>query len=87
VQFKLWTDDAFNALGPTLVSSLDTSARYTAFQRMLDIYDWDDPPGTVLFAIGMFYAERRSLHWQPYPVEHMDFRAAAFSAPPQPRKA
>jgi peptide/nickel transport system substrate-binding protein len=87
VQYKMWTDDAFNALGPTLVSSLDTAARSAAFQHMLDIYDWDDPPGTVLFAIGMFYAERRSLHWQPYPVEHMDFRAEAFSAPPQPRKA
>jgi peptide/nickel transport system substrate-binding protein len=87
VQYKMWTDDAFNALGPTLVSNLDPAARYQAFQQMLDIYDWDDPPGTVLFAIGMFYAERRDLHWQPYPVEHMDFRAAAFSAPPQPRKA
>jgi peptide/nickel transport system substrate-binding protein len=87
VQYKMWTDDTFNALGPTLVSSLDTAARSAAFQHMLDIYDWDDPPGTVLFAIGMFYAERRSLHWQPYPVEHMDFRAEAFSAPPQPRKA
>jgi peptide/nickel transport system substrate-binding protein len=87
VQYKMWTDDEFNSLGPTLVTNLDTAARYKAFQRMLDIYDWDDPPGTVLFAIGMFYAERRSLHWQPYPVEHMDFRTAAFSAPPQPRKA
>jgi len=86
VQYKMWADDAFNAVGPTLVSSLDTAARYAAFQHMLDIYDWDDPPGTVLFAIGMFYAERRSLHWEPYPVEHMDFRAEAFSAPPQPRK-
>jgi peptide/nickel transport system substrate-binding protein len=87
VQYKMWSDDEFNSLGPTLVSNLDTKARYTAFQHMLDIYDWEDPPGTVLFAMGMFYAQRRSLHWQPYPVEHMDFRAAAFSAPPQPRKA
>ena len=55
----MWSDDDFNNLGPTLVTSLDTKARYTAFQRMLDIYDWDDPPGTVLFAIGMFYAQRR----------------------------
>jgi peptide/nickel transport system substrate-binding protein len=87
VQYKMWSDDEFNSLGPTLVSNLDTKARYTAFQHMLDIYDWEDPPGTVLFAMGMFYAQRRSLHWQPYPVEHMDFRAAAFSVPPLPRKA
>jgi peptide/nickel transport system substrate-binding protein len=87
VQYKMWSDDAFNALGPTLVSSLDTKARYDAFQRMLDIYDWEDPPGTVLYTVGMFYGQRRTLHWRPYPVEHMDFRGFAFSAPPQPRKA
>jgi peptide/nickel transport system substrate-binding protein len=48
VQYKMWSDDAFNALGPTLVSNLDSTARYDAFQKMLDIYDWEDPPGTVL---------------------------------------
>lgn len=87
VQYKLWTNEAFNALGPTLVSSLDPKARYAAFQSMLDIYDHDDPPGTVLFTAGMFYAQRRDLHWRPYPVEHMDFRKDAFSAAPVPRKA
>ena len=87
VQYKFWADDAFNALGPTLVSSLDTKARYTAFQSMLDIYENDDPPGTVLYTVGMFYAQRKSLHWLPYPVEHMDFRTEAFSAPPLSRKA
>lgn len=87
VQYKMWSDDAFNALGPTLVSNLDTKARYYAFQKMLDIYDWEDPPGTVLYTVGMFYGERKSLHWQAYPVEHMDFRAQAFSAPPASRKA
>jgi peptide/nickel transport system substrate-binding protein len=87
VSFKLWSDDAFNALGPTLVTSLDEKARYAACQRMLDIYDHDDPPGTVLFTAGMFYGERRDLHWLPYPVEHMDFRTEAFSAPPVARKA
>ena len=87
VQYKMWSDDAFNALGPTLVSSLDAKARYAAFQSMLDIYEHDDPPGTVLFTVGMFYAERRTLNWLPYPVEHMDFRKDAFSAPPARRKA
>ena len=87
VQYKMWADDAFNALGPTLVSNLDTKARYDAFQKMLDIYDWEDPPGTVLYTVGMFYAQHKTLHWKPYPVEHMDFRSFAFSAPPQSRSA
>ena len=87
VSFKLWNDDAFNALGPGLVSNLDPKVRYEACQRMLDIYDWEDPPGTVLFTAGMFYGERKNLNWLPYPVEHMDVRAEAFSAPPAPRKA
>lgn len=87
VTFKLWKDDAFNALGPDLVSNLDPKVRYEACQRMLDIYDWEDPPGTVLFTAGMFYGERKNLNWLPYPVEHMDFRTEAFSAPPAPRKA
>ncbi|HEY2133343.1 MAG TPA: ABC transporter substrate-binding protein [Acetobacteraceae bacterium] len=87
VQYKFWSDDEFNALGPTLVANLDPKARYTAFQKMLDIYDNDDPPGTVLHTVGMFYAEHKSLHWLAYPVEHMDFRKDAFSAPPAARKA
>jgi len=87
VQYKMWTDEAFNALGPTLVSSLDPKARYDAFQKMLDIYEHDDPPGTVLYTAGMFYAERKNLHWLAYPVEHMDFRKDAFAQAPVPRKA
>ena len=87
VSFKLWANEAFNALGPTLVSSLDAKARYEACQRMLDIYDYEDPPGTVLFTAGMFYGQRKDLHWLPYPVEHMDFRMDAFSTPPAARRA
>ena len=87
VQYKFWSNDEFNGLGPTLVTSLDPKARYTAFQRMLDIYDWEDPPGTVLYTVGMFYAQRKDLHWRPYPVEHMDFRKEAFAADPVRRKS
>ena len=86
VQYKFWSNDAFNALGPTLVTSFDPKARYTAFQNMLDIYDWEDPPGTVLYTVGMFYAQRKDFHWRPYPVEQMDFRRDAFAADPVRRK-
>ena len=82
--FGLWSFGKFAAAaGPAIYNP----AALQAFQHMLDIYDWEDPPGTVMFTVGMFYGQRSSLNWTPYPVEHMDFRSFAFSAPPQPRKA
>lgn len=52
------------------------SERKRAFRRMLEIFDTDDPAGTVLHDLTMFYGKRKDVPWHPYPIEYMDFRAA-----------
>lgn len=73
---KEWTNAAFNDASQVLVGSLDTAERKRAFRRMLEIWDNEDPAGTVLHDLTMFYGQRSNVPWQPYPVEYMDFRAA-----------
>ncbi|MCG8561348.1 MAG: ABC transporter substrate-binding protein [Hyphomicrobiales bacterium] len=70
----LWTNAEFNKLGETLQYSEDVQARKAAFQKMLDIYDMQDPPGFVLHSFGRFYAAKKDLRWKPYPTAQMDFR-------------
>lgn len=69
-----WSNDEFNRLGKTLQSSLDVGVRKKAFQRMMDIYDFEDPPAFILHAKGNFYGIRKGLNWKPYPAMQMDFR-------------
>lgn len=77
--FKEWTNAEFNAQSAILTTSLDPAARKAAFRRMLEIWDVEDPAGTVLHDLTMFYGKRKDLAWQAYPIEYMDFRAANMS--------
>lgn len=79
---KTWANDEFNKLGPVLQTSLDAEERKRTFRRMLEIYDRDDPPGTALHDLTMFYGKRRDLAWNAYPAEFMDFRADNMRALP-----
>lgn len=69
-----WRNDAFSRLGGVLATNFDPAARRRAYQAMLDIWDHQDPPATILYASMQFYGKRRNLDWQPYPVYLMDFR-------------
>lgn len=71
-----WSNAEFNAQSEILTSSLDTAERKRAFRRMLEIFDTEDPAGTVLHDLTMFYGKRKDVPWHPYPIEYMDFRAA-----------
>lgn len=73
---KEWANDAFNEQSAILGSSLDVDERRRAFRRMLEIWDVEDPAGTVLHDLTMFYGKRKGLKWNAYPIEYMDFRAA-----------
>lgn len=68
-----WTNAEFNTLGTTLESSTDAADRRRAFQRMVDIWDQEDPAGTTLHDLVMLYAKKSSIDWRPYDVEYMDF--------------
>jgi hypothetical protein len=41
---------------------------------MLEIYE-NDPPGTYLHVLPMFYGKQKALNWQPMKTAFMDFRA------------
>ena len=70
-----WSNPRFNELGQILATKTDVKVRRDAFQKMLDIYEWEDPPGTILHVLGQFYGVSSGLQWTPYPVAYMDFRA------------
>ena len=69
-----WTNDEFNALGQTLLSSLDIDARRAAFARMLAIFDHEDPPATIFHTGAEFYGKRTDFAWAAYPDARIDFR-------------
>ena len=71
-QRNQWTNAEFNALGDILVTSLDPQARRDAFARMLQIVDFEDPPGTALHMMGFFYGKRDDLDWQPTPAPYIN---------------
>jgi peptide/nickel transport system substrate-binding protein len=68
-----WTDAEFNKQGEILMS-VDHAARHAAFAKMLDIFE-QDPPGTYLHQLTMFYGKRKDLNWQPTYRAFMDFRS------------
>jgi peptide/nickel transport system substrate-binding protein len=72
---KEWSNEAFNVEAEILATSLVEAERKQAFRRMLQIWDVEDPAGTVLHDLTMFYGKRKSLAWNAYPIEYMDFRA------------
>jgi len=65
---------AFNELGQAARTTLDTEARYEAYQRMLDIWE-QEAPGTVLYQPLETYGVRADIQWQPYSFYFMDLRA------------
>jgi peptide/nickel transport system substrate-binding protein len=71
--YREWTNARFNSLATTLETSVEPDQRRAAFQRMLDIWESTDPPGTTLHELVMLYGKKSSIDWTPYPVEYMDF--------------
>ena len=69
-----WKNDEFEKLAVTLNTSTDMAERKKAFHRMLEIWEIDDPNGTVLHQNAMFYAKRKDVNWHAYPHPYMDFR-------------
>lgn len=68
-----WSHDEFNALGRLLETSMDEAERRRAFQRMVDIFDWEDPPALVLYSDGLFYGLGPGVGWSPIPAWPMEF--------------
>jgi peptide/nickel transport system substrate-binding protein len=70
----MWKNDEFNKWGEALMQ-MDPQKRREAMENMLQIYEYDDPPGTYLFYLPMFYGKRKSVQWQAVGLDFMDLRA------------
>jgi peptide/nickel transport system substrate-binding protein len=74
-----WANAEFDRLAPVLNTSSDTAERRRVFRRMLEIWEIEDPCGTVIHQNFILYGKRRDLAWRPYPVHWMDFRPRHFT--------
>ena len=68
-----WINDEFNEQAKALFLK-DPEKRKAGFARMLEIYE-NDPPGSFLHVLPMFYGKQKALNWQPTETAFMDFRA------------
>ncbi len=74
-----WSNAEFNALGKTLLQETDVAKRAAAHAKMLEIWHEQDPPSTILHALGQFYGLRQGIEWTPYNVAFMDLGAGNLS--------
>ncbi|MDH4556182.1 hypothetical protein E8F11_13555 [Pseudomonas sp. BN417] len=63
--------DAFNQWGEQLKGT-DKAKRIEAMRHLLDIYERQDPPGTYLHTLPMYYGVRSELEWTPTDNPFMD---------------
>ncbi len=76
---KFWAaPPQFNKLVGVVERSSKTMQRYSAFQKMLDIFE-DEMPGTVLYNPLYSYGLQSNIQWTPYSIYFMDFRPDIFS--------
>jgi peptide/nickel transport system substrate-binding protein len=73
-QIGEWSNAEMNQLCEVLETSTDRARRRTAFRRMLEICEREDPAYTVLHQNATFTAKPKSLQWKASPAFAMDFR-------------
>lgn len=69
-----------NKLCEFLETSTDRAARRTAFRRMLEIAEREDPAYTVLHQNATFTAKAKSIKWKASPAFALDFRPGNYTA-------
>lgn len=68
-----WHDEEFAEQGRIVELSQDAEERRQAQQRLMDIWEVENPGGTVLHQNGIFYGVREGIEWSPYALQAMDF--------------
>lgn len=74
-----WNNDRFMDWSQDLLS-VDFDTRRAAHQYMLEIWE-QDPPGTYLYNLPMFYGKKTAVDWRPTNTPFMDFRAGNVALP------
>ena len=72
----MWHSDDFNKQFE-IVSGTDPVARRKAVKEMLEITENQDPPGTYLYLLPVFYGQSEKIKWTPAVSHFMDFRAGS----------
>lgn len=75
-QIGEWRNEEMGTLSEVLESSMDQAKRKTAFRRMLEICEREDPAYTVLHQTANFTAKRKDIRWKTGQSFAMDFRAS-----------
>ena len=71
-----WSNDDFNKQF-NIMNGTDPAARRKAAARMLEISENEDPPGTYLYLLPVFYGKSDKVKWEPTGSHFMDFRAGS----------
>ncbi len=69
-----WKNDEFNKQFKIL-NGTDPVSRRKAVAKMLDIVENQDPPGTYLYLLPIFYGQSDKIKWDSKTSHFMDFRA------------
>ncbi len=78
-QIGEWTNAEMGRLSEELETSTDRARRRSAFRRMLEICEREDPAYTVLHQTANFTAKRRNLQWRAAQAFVMEFRSENWS--------
>lgn len=73
---EVWQNEEFWALGDKLESSLDVQERLEVYTRMMDIFDFEDPPAFILHMMGTFWGKRKNINWKPSESVYVQFADA-----------
>ena len=73
---EVWQNEEFWALGDRLESSLDVQERLEVYTRMMDIFDFEDPPAFILHMMGTFWGKRKNISWKPSESVYVQFADA-----------
>ena len=70
----MWHNEDFNKAF-AILNGDDPVARRKAVAQMLEISENQDPPGTYLYLLPLFYGKSDKIKWEPSGLDFMDFRA------------
>lgn len=68
-----WINEEFEALGHVLEASTDLEERRATFRRMMEIWEYEDPPGVLLHTRALIFGTSNAIDWRGYGSPRLDF--------------
>ncbi|RWB93760.1 ABC transporter substrate-binding protein [Mesorhizobium sp. M4B.F.Ca.ET.143.01.1.1] len=73
----MWQNDEFDSLCTVLRTTTDVEKARSAFRRMLEIIEYEDPGFIVLHQNAILYGKRANISWKPSAIFAMPFGPGA----------